>query len=362
MSKENCESEARKKIAASIGATPEEIYFTSGRADGHLKALKAVVKASKKARPHVIITTMEDPEVLDECSRLERKDAVVTYLDPITTGRVEVAMIENELKENTELISVTAANCQTGTSEPFTGIGTMTSEKGVIFHTDAAFAFGKMPINVERSHIDMLTADASYFGGPENAGFLYVRKSTGAGEYVSETALSEETLTVMSDMAESLAANAATFMEKIRPVRNHMCERIFAEIEDVELNGHKDHHLTNHLNIRIKNVSAAVVQKALKEQGIEVGIYGSAVAAALVLIVAKYLFNFEIFAYITAAFPALGLASVHSEISKELGEPLINFLTPEQKKDCLSSIAFATVIVIALGLFGVPLLNSWLGD
>ena len=188
MSKENCESEARKKIAASIGATPEEIYFTSGRADGHLKALKAVVKASKKARPHVIITTMEDPEVLDECSRLERKDAVVTYLDPITTGRVEVAMIENELKENTELISVTAANCQTGTSEPFTGIGTMTSEKGVIFHTDAAFAFGKMPINVERSHIDMLTADASYFGGPENAGFLYVRKSTGAGEYVSETA------------------------------------------------------------------------------------------------------------------------------------------------------------------------------
>ena len=155
---------------------------------------------------------MEDPEVLDECSRLERKDAVVTYLDPITTGRVEVAMIENELKENTELISVTAANCQTGTSEPFTGIGTMTSEKGVIFHTDAAFAFGKMPINVERSHIDMLTADASYFGGPENAGFLYVRKSTGAGEYVSETALSEETLTVMSDMAESLAAKATTFV------------------------------------------------------------------------------------------------------------------------------------------------------
>lgn len=249
MSKENCESEARKKIAASIGATPEEIYFTSGRADGHLKALKAVVKASKKARPHVIITTMEDPEVLDECSRLERKDAVVTYLDPITTGRVEVAMIENELKENTELISVTAANCQTGTSEPFTGIGTMTSEKGVIFHTDA-----------------------SYFGGPENAGFLYVRKSTGAGEYVSETALSEETLTVMSDMAESLAAKATTFMEEIRPVRNHMCERIFAEIEDVELNGHKDHHLTNHLNIRIKNVSAAVVQKALKEEGIEAGI------------------------------------------------------------------------------------------
>ncbi|MFR7383708.1 MAG: cysteine desulfurase family protein [Anaerostipes sp.] len=272
MSKENCEREARQKIAASIGALPEEIYFTSGRADGHRKVLKAVIRASKKARPHVIITTMEDPEVLDECTILERKDAVVTYLDPITTGRVEVAMIENELKENTELVSVTAANCQTGTSEPFTGIGTLTSQKGMIFHTDAAFAFGKMPINVEKSHIDMLTADASYFGGPENAGFLYVRKTTGAGEYVSETALSEEVLDEMSTMAEDLAANAATFMEEIRPVRNHLCERIFTEIEDVELNGHKDHHLANHLNIRVKNVSAAVVQKVMKEHGIEVGI------------------------------------------------------------------------------------------
>lgn len=92
------------------------------------------------------------------------------------------------------------------------------------------------------------------------------------------------------------------------------------------------------------------------------GIYGSAVAAVIVLIVAKYLFSFGILAYIMAAVPALGLAAVHSEISKELGESLINFLTPEQKKDCLSSIAIATVIVIALGLFGVPLLNSWLGD
>ena len=262
----------REQIAKTLNASAEEIYFTSGRADGHRKVLKAVIRASKKARPHVIITTMEDPEVLDECTILERKDAVVTYLDPITTGRVEVAMIENELKENTELVSVTAANCQTGTSEPFTGIGTLTSQKGMIFHTDAAFAFGKMPINVEKSHIDMLTADASYFGGPENAGFLYVRKTTGAGEYVSETALSEEVLDEMSTMAEDLAANAATFMEEIRPVRNHLCERIFTEIEDVELNGHKDHHLANHLNIRVKNVSAAVVQKVMKEHGIEVGI------------------------------------------------------------------------------------------
>ena len=100
---------------------------------------------------------------------------------------------------------------------------------------------------------------------------IYIGSQYGE-EYVSETALSEETLTVMSDMAESLAAKATTFMEEIRPVRNHMCERIFAEIEDVELNGHKDHHITNHINITIKNVSEAVVQKALKEEGIEAGI------------------------------------------------------------------------------------------
>lgn len=87
-----------------------------------------------------------------------------------------------------------------------------------------------MPINVERSHIDLLTADASYLEVLK-CRILYVRKSTGAGEYVSETALSEETLTVMSDMAESLAAKATTFMEEIRPVRNHMCERILLRLK-----------------------------------------------------------------------------------------------------------------------------------
>ena len=180
-------------------------------------------------------------------------------------------MIENE-KKTTELISVTAANCQTGTSEPFTGIGTMTSEKGVIFHTDAAFAFGKMPINVERSHIDMLTADASYFGGPENAGFFICKKEHRSWRICVRNCIKRRNINSDVRYGRKFSSQCCNIYGRNPSVRNHMCKRIFAEIEDVELNGHKDHHLTNHLNIRIKNVSAAVVQKALKEEGIEAGI------------------------------------------------------------------------------------------
>ncbi len=158
--------EARAKIVATIGALPEEIYFTSGGGEADKLAVKAAAAASGQKHPHIIVTTMEDPAVLDMCGQLEQEGAEVTYLNPITTGRVEVAMIENEIRPDTCLISVTVANSETGTSEPFTGIGTMTSARSILFHTDASYGYGRMPINVDRSHIDMLSADASFFGGP----------------------------------------------------------------------------------------------------------------------------------------------------------------------------------------------------
>lgn len=264
--------EARARIAATIGAAPEEIYFTSGGGEADAFAVKAAASVSGQKHPHIIVTTMEAPEALEMCGQLEREGAEVTYLNPITTGRVEVAMIENEIQPDTCLISVTAANSETGTSEPFTGIGTMTSARGILFHTDASYGYGRMPINVDRSHIDMLSADASFFGGPAGTGFLYVRKSTGAGEYVREHIVDEAKIGRMALTAENVTADVPAYMETTWAVRNHLCERVFAEIEDVELNGHKDHHLVNHLNIRIKNVSAAVVQKELANEGIQVGI------------------------------------------------------------------------------------------
>ena len=264
--------EVRIKIAATIGAAPEEIYFTTGSPEADAFALKAAVSVSDQKHPHIIATTMEDQAALDMCAQLETEGAEVTYLNPITTGRVEVVMIENEIKSNTCLITVTAANSETGTSEPFTGIGTMTSARGILFHTDASYGYGRMPINVDRSHIDMLSVSASCFGGPDGAGFLYVRKSTGAGRFVNENIADETKISKMALAAESVTKDVTAYMEKVRAVRNHLCERIFAEIEDVELNGHKDHHLVNYMNIRIKNVSAAVVQKELADAGILVGI------------------------------------------------------------------------------------------
>lgn len=264
--------DARAAIAATIGAAPEEIYFTSGGAQANAFAVKAAAAVSGREHPHIIVTMMEHPATLDVCAQLEQQGAKVTCLNPITTGRVEVAMIENEIRPETCLISVTAANHETGTSEPFTGIGTMAGSRGILFHTDASHGYTRMPIDVNRSHIDLLSADAGYFGGPADTGFLYVRGSTGAGAYVSETVTDEGKISRMALAARHAAADVPAYMEKVRAVRDQMCRRIFAEIEDVELNGHKDHHLVNHLNIRIRNVSAAVVQKELREAGISVGI------------------------------------------------------------------------------------------
>lgn len=264
--------EARAAIAKTIGADSAEIYFTESSSMANAIAVNAAVKASNLKNPHVITTTMEDEATLDACNHVAFGGAEVTYLDPITTGRVEVAMIENEIQANTCLITVTAANPETGTSEPFTGIGTMATAHGILFHTDASYGYGRMPINVKRSHLDMLSASASCFGGPDGIGFLYISKETDAGKYVDEEFIDEAKISEMAAAAVQVTSVVADYMEKMRAIRNHFCERIFAEIEDVELNGHKDHHLVNHLNIRIKNVSAAVVQKELAESDIQVGI------------------------------------------------------------------------------------------
>lgn len=264
--------EARSLIAAAIGALPEEIYFTAGSAEADALAVNAAVRASGKEHPHIITTLLEDDSVLEACGEQEERGAEVSYICPISTGRVEVAMIEDEVTPDTCLVSMTAANRETGTSEPFTGVGAMTSEQGIFFHLGAAYAYGKMPINVDRSHIDMLSADASCFGGPEGIGFLYARKSTGAGTYIRETMTDKEKISAMAAAAKKAAEDVPGYMERMRAVRDHLCLRIFTEIEDVELYGHKDHHLVNHLEVRFRNVSASVVRKGLAEAEMYAGI------------------------------------------------------------------------------------------
>ena len=264
--------EARKKIASTIGASPEEIYFMKGGAEAGAAAVKAAVSASGKDHPHILTTMLENAGIFNACRQMEEQGVEVTYLYPITTGRVEVAMIENELKTDTCLTSVTAANQETGTSEPFTGIGAMCDTKEILFHLDASYGYGRMPINVERSHIDMLSVDASCFGGPEGTGFLYVRSDTGAGRYIEEDVSDVAKIGRMALIAEKVNNDVPGYMQKVKEIRDYLCRRIFDEIEDVELYGHKDHHLVNHLEVRIKNVSAAVVQKEMADSGIMIGI------------------------------------------------------------------------------------------
>ena len=264
--------DARAKVAATISCAPEEVYFVSDGMPAAVVALRAAYKGSGVVSPHIVTTTIEAEANRAQCALFEQKDTTVTYLSPISTGRVEVAMIENALRPETRLISITAANPETGTSEPFSGIGALASQRDIPFHLDASYAFGRMPIDVNRSHIDLLSADADLFGGPAGTGFLYVRHGRGIETYVEETLPDDEVLTRLAHTAESAARGAARFMEQVRPVRDHLRQRIFDEIADVTLCGHRDHCLASHLEVRIAGVSAAVLQQGMAEAGFSIGI------------------------------------------------------------------------------------------
>lgn len=263
--------EARARIAATLSCAPEEIRFVGNGTPAAVVALNAAYKGSGVVSPHFITTTIEAAANRAQCSLFEQKDTAVTYLAPISTGRVEVAMVEDAIRPETRLISITAANPETGTSEPFSGIGALASERGIPFHLDASYAYGRMPIDVDRSRIDVLSADAALFGGPVGTGFVYVRQGLCIGSYVDETLPDEMTLSQMVLAAESAAQGAAAFAERVRPVRDHLRQRIFSEIEDVELCGHRDHCLANHLEVRITGVSAAVIRHGMAQAGFAVG-------------------------------------------------------------------------------------------
>lgn len=227
-----------------------------------------MAKSADREHPHLVLTALESCASKKAAEAAKAEGASVTVISPITTGRVEVAMVEEALTGDTVLVSVTTANGVTGTSEPYTGLGSLTSGRGIALHLDAGYAYGRMPINVDRSHIDLLSADAASFGGPEGVGFLYARTSTGAGKFLSDSAIDADAVSAMADVAGEKAAAVPDFMKNCSSVRARLFSRIFDEIMDVELVGHKAHHTANHLAVRIKGVSAAVVKKEMADAGI----------------------------------------------------------------------------------------------
>lgn len=248
---------ARDQLAALLGASPDEVVFTSGGTEANNTALKGVAEASGVERPHIVTTAVEHPAVLEPCRYLERHGASVTYLPVDGTGLVDPDDVARAIRPETVLISVMHANNEVGTVQPIAEISRVTREAGVLLHTDAAQAVGKIPTKVDELGVDLLSVAAHKFYGPKGVGALYVREGTplepfmhGAGHESGRRAGTESVLLDVGLGAAAELAQDLSWTEGVRGLRDQLWAGLQNAFGDaVRLNGHPERRLPNTLNV-----------------------------------------------------------------------------------------------------------------
>ena len=268
---------ARDIIADSLGAKPEEIYFTGGGSESDNWALKAVAEAFQDKGKHIITTRIEHHAILHTCQYLEKRGFDVTYLDVDEKGMVDPDRLESAIRPDTILISVMAANNEIGTLEPLKEIGQIAHEHGILFHTDAVQAFCQVPINVDECNIDMLSSSGHKINGPKGIGFLYIRKGVkirsfvhGGAQERKRRAGTENVPGIVGYGAAAARANASMKerTEKEIAIRDHLIHRIETEIPYVKVNGDRIKRLPNNVNVSFQFVEGESLLLMLDNYGI----------------------------------------------------------------------------------------------
>lgn len=269
--------ESRKLIADTLGAEPEEIYFTAGGSEADNWALKGVAHANRKKGRHIITTKIEHHAVLNSCQYLEEEGYEITYLNVDETGRIYLNELEEAIREDTILVSVMAANNEIGTLEPIREAARIAKAKNVLFHTDAVQMYGQMPLDVNYLQTDLLSASGHKFRGPRGSGFLYVRKGTqispfinGGGQEHGMRAGTENTAAIvgMAKAAELAVRTMNYRMRKETYQRNYLIRRILNEIPWVRLNGHSYYRLPSNANFCFEGIEGESLLILLDMKGI----------------------------------------------------------------------------------------------
>ena len=172
----NAVETAREKIAKSINAEPDEIYFTSGGTESDNTTIRGIAYNNKKKGNHIITSKIEHPAILETCKQLEKEGFEITYLNVDKNGIIDFEQLKNSIKETTILISIMFANNEIGTLQPIKEIGTIARENNIYFHTDSVQAVGSIKIDVKKMNIDSLSMSAHKFYGPKGIGALYIKK------------------------------------------------------------------------------------------------------------------------------------------------------------------------------------------
>jgi cysteine desulfurase len=282
-SAEEAVENARGQIAHLIGATPKEIIFTSGATESNNLAIKGAAEMYREKGNHIITQVTEHKAVLDTCKRLEKYGYEVTYLPVQKDGQIDLDDLRRAITPKTILISIMYANNEIGTIQPVAEIGKIAKEKGVLFHVDGAQAVGKIPVDVQKEGIDLLSFSGHKLYGPKGVGALYVRRKNprvqlsaildGGGH---ERGMRSGTLNVPGIVGLGAACEIAgkempEESERLRRLRDRLKERIFAQLDEVFVNGSLTHRLPHNMNISFAYVEGESLLMGINDVAVSSG-------------------------------------------------------------------------------------------
>jgi cysteine desulfurase len=274
---------ARERVARLIGAKVEEIVFTSGATESNNLAIKGVAEAYAEKGRHIITGLTEHKAVLEVCQHLARHGFEVSWLAPDGQGLVSAEQVTDAIRNDTILVTLMAANNETGTLHPVAEIGRVARERGVIFHSDATQAVGKVTVDVAEAGVDLLSLSAHKFCGPQGVGVLYVRRGPprlrlepqthGGGQ---ERGLRSGTLNVagivgLGAAAEIARAELLPEAARVGGLRDRLEATLVAGLEGIELNGHPTERLANTLNVSFAYVEAEQLLARLPDVAVSSG-------------------------------------------------------------------------------------------
>ena len=273
---------AREQVAKLIGATEKEIIFTSGATESNNLAIKGVFEMYRQKGNHIITVTTEHKAVLDTCKSVEKIGAKVTYSSPNEEGLITLQQIEEAITPETILISVMYANNEIGVVQPMKEIGALAKAKGILFHTDATQAVGKIPVNVIEDGIDLLSFTAHKMYGPKGIGALYVRRKNPRVKVTSqmdggghERGMRSGTLNVpgivgFGKACEICMQEMESEGKRLRILRDKL-ERELSKIEESYINGSVEHRLPHVSNMSFKYVEGEGLIMGVKDIAVSSG-------------------------------------------------------------------------------------------
>ena len=267
--------EAREKIADSLNAEANELIFTSGATESNNLALKGIMY-NQKEKGHLVVSDIEDFSVLNTAKKLEKQGYDVSYISVDSKGRVNIEELKDSIREDTVLVSIQHANQEIGTVQDIKAIGEYLADKDILFHTDATHTFKRIPIDTKELPVDLVTISAHTIHGPRGIGALYkkegikLEKIMDGGFQENNLRAGLENIPAAVGFAKAVELITEEENERIKSLRDKLIDKVEKEVEDVTLNGSREHRIPQNANITFHYVEGESITLHLDMRGFAV--------------------------------------------------------------------------------------------